>query len=121
LDAIPTQWAIDQGIFVLKTDTQGYELQYLKGATKVNQVHNFWYIQYEFSLWIMKKNNLGNIGVLAALLPSFGAVCFNTKVKDSHIPLPHPVSITISAFVKHLEGNPTNLHPNDAYGLWSVG
>jgi hypothetical protein len=117
LDAILPQWAIDQGIFFWKIDTQGYELQILKGATKLIQDNQFRYIQYEFSPWIMKRNNLGDIGELAALLPSFGAVCFDTMVTGSHNPLPHPV-MPISAYAKHLEGNPTEMHPQNAFGPW---
>jgi hypothetical protein len=60
LDHILPQWALDQGVFFWKIETQGYKLQIFKGALKLLQDRRFWYIQFEFSPWIMKRNNMGD-------------------------------------------------------------
>jgi FkbM family methyltransferase len=120
LDEVIPEWA--PSIYLLKVDTQGWEHKVLAGAVASLEARRFSYVQYEFSPWLMNRSSTGDPVALAELLPSMGAVCFDTMTKG-HNALPRP-STPLRAYVDRLNGGrhsevyPGGMSENNPYGPW---
>jgi FkbM family methyltransferase len=90
LDTSLPSWAT-KNVYLLKVDTQGYELRVLKGALNLLQSMHVRYVLFEYSPVLMKRGQLGEPLELLGLLPSLGYTCFD--MMGEHIALPRPSSI----------------------------
>ena len=77
LDAIVPSW-VDE-VYFIKLDTQGWELRALLGASNLLRSRRRpRYVLYELSPWLMRREGTGSPRDLLYLLPSMGALCFDT-------------------------------------------
>lgn len=113
-DLLPT-WVGETGVYLLKLDTQGWELPILQGSRGLLDRRLFAYVIYEFSPWLMWRERTGRPVDLVELLPSLGAVCFDTLGPrgSSLNALPRP-SLPIAAYVERLQ---SGKYPDSAFGL----
>ncbi|KAL3902659.1 MAG: hypothetical protein SGPRY_011977, partial [Prymnesium sp.] len=124
LDSILPEWV--QKIYFLKVDTQGYELRVLHGANESIRSHRFRYIMYEFSPWLMLRDNLGDPKELLEFLPKLGSLCFD--MMGQHNMFPHaqePLHLYYSELVagnnSYMFGNqlpPSGKIPSISIGPW---
>ena len=100
LDDVLPPWAGD-AIYMLKVDTQGFELNVLAGARKSLAAHRFKYVLYEFSPSLMTRGLLGSPMDLLREMPRHGAICFDMMgEQDSHNALtPKRTSRPLSAYL----------------------
>jgi len=99
LDALLLRQAWIQNVFLLKIDTQGFELKILRGAAKLLAHRRIRYVLYELSPWLMRNLNTGSSLELVRLLPSYGALCFDMFGYHNRRPRP---SIPLTAYLSVL-------------------
>ena len=122
----------DQDVFLLKTDTQGYEMSVLEGATQVLKKGNVKFLLIEFSYFLLNKAGTSPIDLINYVY-DHGYMCtylgFHTvthKVKGrpffSLVDAPKfdkgKLSVSFDMFLKSLE---IVVAPNAPYGTsgWS--
>jgi len=122
-DLLPA-WATR--FYLLKIDTQGWELRILKGV--INEIRNkrFEYIMFEFSPWLMMRSRSGDPMELIELIPTLGGVCFDSlKSSDTYSPLTRS-SLPLQDYVEQLQSalyqNPEKpfdkMVDTNLYGPW---
>lgn len=118
LDDVLPGWVGERGALLLKLDTQGWELPILQGAMDLLERGVFSYVIYEFSPWLMWRERTGRPVDLAKLLPSMGAICFDSlSLEQSHNSRSRP-SRPLSAYVEHLQSGPNGIALTDMFGPW---
>jgi FkbM family methyltransferase len=86
LDSCIPDWV--SSVYLIKIDTQGFELQVLNGAQGLIERVQPRYILYEYSPYLMNMHNYGNVTELLHKLPDMGYMCFD--MMGSHLALPRP-------------------------------
>jgi FkbM family methyltransferase len=128
LDKVLPDW-IKAGVHMLKIDTQGWELQILRGASRSLENGLFKYVQYEFSPWLMKWAGADKVGRpedLIVLLPSMGGMCFDMMGEHHRLSRPsspvkayfESIDSTRNSPYKGHHGDPQHPYEEDGIGPW---
>jgi len=76
---------INEHVHILKIDTQGHELQVLKGATRMLKSDPPNLLLLEYSPAMMRETGGGDPANMLPFLYSFGYICYYCPSKKSHI------------------------------------
>lgn len=106
-------------IFMLKVDTQGFDLKVLKGTESYLTSDRIQYAQYEFSPKLMRGANSGRPIDLLQFMVQMGAVCFD-MMGQHHELLVRP-STSLEVYLESLESGKHSTYNGGDYSTIAVG